>query len=61
MILCAGKKQQQIELLELGSSGIHVAEYLVELPPKKLLRIKLQQAISLTRERLGNKPSRNSF
>lgn len=60
MILCAGKKQEQIELLELGSSGIHVAEYLVELPPKKLLRQKLQRAISLARERLGNKPSQNT-
>jgi predicted nuclease of restriction endonuclease-like (RecB) superfamily len=34
MILCAGKKQEQIELLELGGAGIHVAEYLVELPPR---------------------------
>lgn len=53
MILCAGKKQEQIELLELGSSGIHVAEYLVELPPKQLLREKLHRAIALARERLG--------
>ncbi|AKJ29452.1 hypothetical protein AAW51_2761 [Caldimonas brevitalea] len=28
LILYAGKKQEQIELLELGASGIHVAEYL---------------------------------
>ena len=27
-ILCAGKKTEQIELLELDQSGIHVAEYL---------------------------------
>jgi YhcG PDDEXK nuclease domain len=26
-ILCAGKNTEQIELLELGSAGIHVAEY----------------------------------
>ncbi len=26
IILCAGKKQEQIELLELGKSGIHTAE-----------------------------------
>ena len=36
IILCAGKKQEQIELLELGRSGIHVAEYLTVLPPKSL-------------------------
>jgi hypothetical protein len=28
IILCAGKKQEQIEQLELDKSGIHVAEYL---------------------------------
>jgi hypothetical protein len=26
IILCAGKKQEQIELLELDQTGIHVAE-----------------------------------
>jgi predicted nuclease of restriction endonuclease-like (RecB) superfamily len=55
MILCAGKKQEQIELLELGSSGIHVAEYLVELPPRKLLAEKLHRAVELARVRLGGK------
>lgn len=53
MILCAGKQQEQIELLELGSSGIHVAEYLVELPSKELLQEKLHKAIALARERMG--------
>ncbi|MCX5971747.1 MAG: PDDEXK nuclease domain-containing protein [Coprothermobacterota bacterium] len=52
MILCAGKKEEQIELLELGSSGIHVAEYLTSLPPKELLREKLHRAIVLARGRL---------
>jgi predicted nuclease of restriction endonuclease-like (RecB) superfamily len=55
MILCAGKKQEQIELLELGSSGIHVAEYLVELPPRRLLAEKLHRAVELARVRLGGK------
>lgn len=52
MILCAGKKEEQIELLELGKSGIHVAEYLVELPPRELLKEKLHKAILLARKRL---------
>ena len=34
IILCAGKKQEQIELLELDKSGIHVTEYLTVLPSK---------------------------
>jgi predicted nuclease of restriction endonuclease-like (RecB) superfamily len=28
IILCAGKNDERVELLELGASGIHVAEYL---------------------------------
>lgn len=52
IILCAGKKQEQIELLELSNSGIHVAEYLVELPPRELLQEKLHRAIVLARERI---------
>ena len=54
LILCAGKKQEQIELLQLGKSGIHVAEYLVELPPLELLRDKLHRAIAIAHGRLGN-------
>ncbi|MEA2096812.1 MAG: PDDEXK nuclease domain-containing protein [Candidatus Cloacimonadota bacterium] len=45
IILCSGKKEQQIELLELDRSGIHVAEYLTVLPSKDVLRRKLDQAI----------------
>jgi len=51
IILCAGKKQEQIELLELGDSGIHVAEYLTALPDKGLLEQKLHQAIIIARQR----------
>jgi hypothetical protein len=52
IILCAGKKQEQIELLELGKSGIHVAEYLTVLPPRETLEAKLHQSIELARSRL---------
>ena len=37
IILCAGKKQELLELMELGQSGIHVAEYPTLLPEKKRL------------------------
>ncbi|MGH2560722.1 MAG: PDDEXK nuclease domain-containing protein [Thermomicrobiales bacterium] len=53
IILCTGKKQQQIELLELDKTGIHVAEYLTELPPKEVLERKLREAIAASRARLG--------
>ena len=52
IILCAGKKQEQIELLELDRSGIHVAEYLTALPPKEVLQTKLHDAIATARQRL---------
>lgn len=46
VILCASKKQEQIELLELDNCGIHVAEYLTILPPREILHAKLHQAIA---------------
>ena len=52
IILCAGKKQEQIELLELNQSGIHVAEYLTVLPAKETFRAKLHNAITVARSRL---------
>lgn len=55
IILCSGKKQEQIELLELDASGIHVAEYLTDLPPKELLQAKLLEAIERSRQRLEHR------
>lgn len=52
IILCAGKKQEQIELLELDKNGIHVAKYLTVLPPKELLQAKRRRAIVSIRRRL---------
>jgi len=54
ILLCAGKKQEQIELLELDESNIHVAEYLTEALPKEILREKFHKAIALARKRLEN-------
>jgi predicted nuclease of restriction endonuclease-like (RecB) superfamily len=51
IILCAGKNTEQIELLELGTAGIHVAEYLTILPPADVLRQKLHDAIETARLR----------
>lgn len=49
LILCAEKKQKQIELLELDKGQIRVAEYLTQLPAKEIFAEKLQMAISLAR------------
>ncbi|MDR1192023.1 MAG: PDDEXK nuclease domain-containing protein [Verrucomicrobiales bacterium] len=52
IILCAGKRAQHIELLELEKSGIHVATYLTKLLPKRALERRLAQAIRHARRRL---------
>lgn len=55
IILCAGKNTEQIELLELSRSDIHVAKYLTVLPPKEVLQRKLHEAIVRSRLALENR------
>jgi predicted nuclease of restriction endonuclease-like (RecB) superfamily len=52
MILCAGKSEEHIALLELQQSGIHVATYWMDALPKKELERKLHEAVRLARGRL---------
>ena len=52
LILCAEKSDERVELLELESRGIRIAEYLTELPPKDLLTRKLHEAVRLAQARL---------
>lgn len=51
LILCAGKSDEHVELLQLERSGIRVAEYLTELPPREVLERRLHEAIRAARER----------
>jgi predicted nuclease of restriction endonuclease-like (RecB) superfamily len=55
LILCAEGNKEQIELLQLSKAGIKVAEYLTELPSKKLLQQKLHQAIEISKKQIENK------
>lgn len=55
LILCASKSEEHIKLLQLDKSGIRVAAYLTELPPRKLLQKKLHEAILLAQARLEEK------
>ena len=57
IILCTGKKSEQIELLELDKSGIHVAEYLTTLPPRAVLVERLQQATQRARLQIEQRQS----
>ena len=55
LILCEGKNEEHIRLLQLDNANIRVAEYLVELPDKQLLQEKFLAAIRISRERLAAK------
>jgi len=45
LILCAEASSEAVELLRLDKAGIHVAEYLTELPPREVLEARLRKAI----------------
>ena len=55
LILCAGKKHETIELLDLERSGIKVSQYWTEALPKEIMEKKLHEAVNQARSRLGNK------
>ncbi len=55
LILCADKTAEHVRLLRLESSGIRVAQYLTELPPRELLERKLHDAIRLACEQLARR------
>lgn len=52
MILCADRKQEHVELLELQKSGIHLASYVTKLLPRERLETKLREAVRLAHQRL---------
>jgi len=53
LILCADKSEEHAELLQLDKSGIRVAQYLTELPPRELLEKTLHDSNRRARERLA--------
>ncbi|MCL2823011.1 MAG: PDDEXK nuclease domain-containing protein [Polyangiaceae bacterium] len=53
IILCAGKKQETVEYLDLDKRGIHVAEYMTELPPREVLEQRLRLAIETAKQQLA--------
>ena len=52
LILCSDKKAEQIELLQLDKSGIRVATYLTELPPRPILEKRLHQAVRFAQSQI---------
>ncbi len=53
LILCAGKRQETVELLDMARSGIRVSSYWTEALPKMALERKLHDAVRLARARLA--------
>ncbi len=49
IILCTEKSPQQIELLDMDQSGIHVAEYWTELPPKDVFERKIREIVQTSK------------
>ncbi|HNG32646.1 MAG TPA: PDDEXK nuclease domain-containing protein [Blastocatellia bacterium] len=56
LILCAGKKRETVEYLDLSAGGIHIFEYLTELPSRELLAKRLHEAVRIARRQLDSKP-----
>ena len=52
LILCTKASRNQIELLEMDKSGIAVAEYWTNLPPKAVLERKIREILAEAKERL---------
>jgi predicted nuclease of restriction endonuclease-like (RecB) superfamily len=59
LILCAEGGHEQIELLQLDKAGIKVAEYLTELPDRRLLKEKMQRELQLKRKLFDNREEDN--
>jgi predicted nuclease of restriction endonuclease-like (RecB) superfamily len=55
LVLCAGKKRETVELLEIENSGIRIAEYLTELPPRQILTQKLHKALEQAKRQFQNR------
>lgn len=57
LILCAGKNEEHVELLQLDRSNIRVADYLTVLPPRQVLQEKLHRAIEVARQKINRDES----
>lgn len=54
LVLCAEGGHEQIELLQLENAGIKVAEYMTELPDRKLLLQKLHDELEMRKNLFQN-------
>ena len=57
LLLCTEGGEEQIELLQLDKSGIKVAQYMTELPPREVLIRQIQKSLEAAKARFENFPS----
>jgi predicted nuclease of restriction endonuclease-like (RecB) superfamily len=55
LILCTGKNEEHVELMQLDKSNIRVADYLTMLPSQKVLQEKLHRAVEIAHLKLNAK------
>ncbi|MBU3661087.1 MAG: DUF1016 domain-containing protein [Flavobacteriales bacterium] len=55
LILCSGKNNEHVELLQLDKRNIRVADYLTLLPSEEVLKQKLHQAIEIAKSRIDSR------
>ncbi|MCL8538474.1 PDDEXK nuclease domain-containing protein [Chryseobacterium gallinarum] len=55
LILCSGKNTEHIELMNLEGDNIKIAEYLLILPPERILLEKLNRSIEIARNKFEYK------
>ena len=60
LLLCTEGGEEQIELLQLDKSGIKVAQYLTELPPREVLIRQIQKSLEAAQAHFDNFPSDNN-
>ena len=56
MLLCTEESEEKIELLELDKSGIKVAQYMTNLPSKKLPQRQIHKGLEAARQLWENRP-----
>ena len=53
LLLCTEGSEEQIELLQLDKSGIKVAQYMTELPPRDLLVQQIHKSLEVAKAKWG--------
>ena len=59
LLLCTEGNEEQIELLQLEDTGVKVAQYMTELPPREVLIAQVRKAQQIAEQRGLTKPKSN--